>query len=196
MIRRTTEVFGRIDVLINNAAFGFYGTVENTPASVVREIFALNFEAALYAMQLVIPIMRAQHSGHIVNISSVAGKRGLPLSGIYSATKFALDGLTQSLRLELRDSGIDVTTINPAATKTEFFDHIRQGDVSGPFKPMGRVLPAAAVARDIVEVIRKPKIEVYPYRLSRAMAWANALAPSLLDKLMMPYLRERLRGKA
>jgi short-subunit dehydrogenase len=195
MIRRTCNAFERIDVLINNAAFGFYGPVEHTPRAVVEEIFAVNFEAALYAIQQVIPIMRAQGSGHIINISSVAGKRGLPLSGIYSATKFALDGLTQALRLELKHCGIDVTLVNPAATETEFFHHARSGDVSGPLKPMGRVLPASAVAKDIVNAIRQPKVEVYPYRISRVMAWANALAPSLLDKLMMPYLRDRLRNR-
>jgi short-subunit dehydrogenase len=195
MVRRTCDAFARIDVLINNAAFGFYGTVEHTPRPVVEEIFAVNFQAALYGIQQVIPVMRAQGSGHIINISSVAGKRGLPLSGIYCATKFALDGLTQALRLELKDCGIDVTLVNPAATETEFFRHVRSGDVSGPLKPMGRVLPASAVAKDIVNAIRHPKVEVYPYVISRVMVWANALAPSLLDKLMMPYLRERLRNR-
>src|SRR4029077_20351281 len=101
--------YGRIDVLINNAGFGFFGTVESTPPSVVREIFALNFDAPLYASQLVISIMRAQGNGHILNIASVAGKRGLPLSAVYSATKFALDGLTQGLRLEVKAAGIDVS---------------------------------------------------------------------------------------
>ncbi len=195
MIRRTKEEFGRVDVLINNAAFGFYGSVESTPASVIDEIFALNFEAALLAIQLVIPIMRSQRGGQIINISSVAGKRGMPLSAIYSATKFALDGLTQALRLELKESGIDVTLINPAGTETEFFAHVRHGDVTGPFKPMGRILSASAVARSIVDAIRKPKVEVYPYGISRALVWANALAPSLLDKLMMPYLRDRMRAR-
>src|SRR5215471_9837276 len=143
MIAETRERFGRIDVLINNAAFGFFGSIEKTPASVVREIFALNFEAALHAIQLVIPIMRQQGSGHIINVSSVAGKRGIPLSAIYCATKFALDGLTQSLRLELKDSGIDVSLINPATTATEFAEHVRHVGVAGRFKPIGYIQPAA-----------------------------------------------------
>ena len=195
MIGETYARFGKIDVLINNAAFGFFGSVEKTPSSVVREIFALNFEAALYAIQLAIPIMREQGSGHIINISSVAGKRGLPLSGIYCATKFALDGITQSLRLELQDSGIDVSLINPAATDTEFSERVRRADVAGKFKAMGYVQPASTVARAIVECIRKPKIEVYPYRVSRAFAWLNVIAPSILDKVMIPYLRDRIARK-
>src|SRR6185436_11775522 len=90
MISSTREQLGRIDVLINNAGFGYLGTVEETPPSVVREIFDLNFEAPLRASQLVIPIMKAQGGGHIINVSSVVGRRGLPLNGIYCATKFAL----------------------------------------------------------------------------------------------------------
>ena len=147
VISETVAQFGRIDVLINNAGFGFFGTVEKTPASVVQEIFALNFEAALYAMQLAIPVMRKQGSGHIINVSSVAGKRGLPLSGIYCATKFALDGITQSLRLEVRDAGIDVSLINPASTRTEFAEHVRGGNVTRGFKPIGHVQPANLVAQ-------------------------------------------------
>jgi short-subunit dehydrogenase len=195
MVRETVETFGRIDVLINNAGFGFYGTVEKTPPPVVDEIFALNFKAPLYASQLAIPVMRAQGNGHIINISSVAGKRGLPLSGVYSATKFALDGLTQSMRLELKDTGIHVSIINPAATRTPFFAHSRRGDVGGEFKPIGHVQPAEAVAAAIVACIRRPAVEIYPYRSSRAVVWFNAIAPSLVDRLMTPYFRERLRAK-
>lgn len=196
MIRSTKENFGRIDVLINNAGFGFFGTVENTPASVVREIFDLNFAAPLLASQLVIPIMRAQGSGHIINVSSVAGKRGLPLSGIYCATKFALNGISEALRLELKDSGIDVSIINPAATHTEFFEHIRRGDVSGNFKPIGYVQPAEKVAEAIVNCIKHPKPEVYPYGISRLVAVVNSIAPGLVDKVMIKYFRERIRAKS
>ena len=195
MIAETGDRFGRIDILINNAAFGFFGTVEHTPPDVVRDIFDVNFDAPLFAMQLVVPIMREQGSGHIINISSVAGKRGLPLSGIYSATKFALDAITQALRLELKDSGIDVSIINPAATDTSFADNIRRSDVGGRFKPLGHMQSSEKVAQVIVDCVRNPKIEVYPYRVSRIFAWLNVIAPSLLDKIMLPYMRDRLRAK-
>jgi short-subunit dehydrogenase len=195
MIHSTQDRFGRIDVLINNAAFGFYGSVENTPADLVREIFDLNFEAALIACQLVIPMMRDQGSGHIINVSSVAGKRGLPLSGIYCATKFALHGISEALRVELRGSGIDVSIINPAATQTEFGDNIRYGDVRQKFKAIGRIQSAEEVAAAIVQCIKQPKAEVYPYRISRLLVWANAVAPALVDKVMTRFLRERLGAK-
>jgi len=192
MIAAAHDRFGRIDVLINNAGFGFYGRVESTSRPLVREIFAVNFEAPLYAIQIVVPMMKAQGSGHIINISSVAGRRGLPLSGIYSATKFALEGLSESLRLELRDSGIDVSVINPASTRTEFAESIRRGDATGVFKSIGRVQSAEAVAQSIVRCIRNPKIQVYPYGITRLLVWVNAIAPSLVDRLIMPYMRDRM----
>src|SRR5207253_5127403 len=133
------ERFGRIDGLINNAGFGYLGSVESTSPEVVREIFDLNFEAPLLASQLAIPIMRGQGGGHIINVSSIVGKRGLPLSGIYCATKFALNGISESLRIELKSSNIDVSIINPAATQTEFGEHVRYGDVKTRFKSLGRI---------------------------------------------------------
>jgi short-subunit dehydrogenase len=196
MIQTTHARSGTIDVLINNAGFGYFGTVEHTPPAIVREIFDLNFEAPLIASQLAIPIMRSQGSGHIINVSSVAGKRGLPLSGIYCATKFALNGISETLRLELTASGIDVSIINPAATYSEFQEHIRQGDVFGKFKSIGHVQRAEEVADAIVRCIKRPVAEVYPYRKGRILAWVNAIAPSLVDKIMARYLRERLQASS
>jgi short-subunit dehydrogenase len=195
MIRAALGRFGRIDVLINNAAFGFYGSVESTSPEVVREIFDLNFEAPLVACQLAIPLMRSQGSGHIINVSSVAGKRGLPLTGIYCATKFALHGISESLRIELKGSGIDVSIINPAATRTEFGDNVRYGDVTAQFRAMGRIQSAEQVAAAIVRCIKEPKVEVYPYRVSRLLAWANAMAPSLVDKIMARVYRGRIPAR-
>src|SRR5436305_8989718 len=139
MIRLTVEQYGRIDVLINNAGFGFQGSVENTPPQVVREIFDLNFDAALLACQLAVPIMRKQGGGHIINVSSIVGRRAIPLSGIYCATKFALNGISEALRIELKDSNIDVSIVSPAATKTEFGDQVRHGDMNAKFKAVGYV---------------------------------------------------------
>jgi short-subunit dehydrogenase len=196
MIHSTRDQFGRIDVLINNAAFGFYGTVENTPPAVVREIFDLNFEAPLLACQLAIPIMRAQGTGHIINVSSIAGKRGLPMTGIYCATKFALQGISETLRIELKGSGIDVSIINPAATETEFGDNVRRADAAVKFKAMGHIQSAEEVAATIVRCIREPKVEVYPYGRSRLLVWANAIAPSLVDIVIARFFRDRIPVRA
>ena len=196
MIHSSRDQLGRIDILINNAAFGFYGSVENTPQAVVREIFDLNFEAPLLACQLAIPIMRSEGGGHIINISSVAGKRGLPMTGIYCATKFALHGLSEALRVEVKDMGIDVSIINPAATDTEFGDNVRRMEAAAKFKAVGHIQSAEEVAAAIVGCIRDPKTEVYPYRKSRALVWANAISPSLVDKIMARFFRSRMPAPA
>jgi len=193
MIATTREEFGRIDILINNAGFGYLGTVEETPAAVVREIFTLNFEAPLLASQLVIPIMKAQGGGHIINVSSVVGRRGLPLNGIYCATKFALQGISESLRLEVKDAGIDVSIVSPAATESEFGENVRRGRIQAKFKPTGSVQSAEEVARAIVECIRHPKLEVYPNRSSRLLTWASVLSPAIVDRVLANYYKERFR---
>ena len=194
MVAATRDRFGRLDVLINNAGFGYWGTVEETPPAVVREIFDLNFEAPLLASQLAIPIMRAQGGGHIINVSSVVGRRGLPLSGIYCATKFALQGISESLRLEVRHAGIDVTVVNPAATHSEFGEHVRYGKVKHRFKSTGRIQTAEEVAEAIVRCIRTPKLEVYPNVTSRIVTWISALSPAIMDRILTNYFKDRLRA--
>jgi short-subunit dehydrogenase len=192
MVRVARDKLGRIDVLINNAGFGYFGTVEETPSELIHEIFALNFEAPVLASQLVIPTMRQQGGGHIINISSVAGKRGVPLAGVYSATKFALNGVSESLRIELHNSNIHVSIINPAATRTEFGDVIRKGDATTSYRSMGPSQSAEQVAASIVRCIERPKIEVYPFWAGRLIACINAIAPSIVDAVILRSARGRM----
>ena len=108
-------------MLINNAGVGYFGTVEQMPRELMDKILALNFVAPVLATQRVLPIMKAHRSGHIINVSSIAGKRGLPLSGIYCATKFALGGISEALRVELKDAGIHVSLVYPVADSDPVF---------------------------------------------------------------------------
>jgi short-subunit dehydrogenase len=192
MVKAAHEKLGRIDVLINNAGFGYFGTIEHTPPELIREIFALNFEAPVLASQLVIPIMRKQGGGHIINISSVAGKRGVPLAGVYSATKFALNGVSESLRIELHNSNIHVSIINPAATRTEFGDVIRREDPTKSYRAIGPSQSAEHVAASIVRCIERPKIEVYPFWAGWLVACINTIAPSIVDAVILRSARGRL----
>jgi short-subunit dehydrogenase len=111
---------GRIDVLVNNAGYGSYGALEDVPMSEARYQFDVNIFGLARLSQLVLPHMRAQSSGYIVNISSVGGKIYEPLGSWYHATKFAVEGLSDSLRLELRPFGINVVVIEPGAIATEW----------------------------------------------------------------------------
>jgi len=111
---------GQIDVLVNNAGYGSYGALEDVPLSEGRAQFDVNLFGLARLTQLVLPHMRAQHGGRIVNISSMGGKMHEPLGSWYHATKFAVEGLSDSLRAELRPFGIDVVIIEPGAIRTEW----------------------------------------------------------------------------
>lgn len=111
---------GRIDVLVNNAGYGSYGALEDVPLEEARRQFEVNVFGLARMTQLVLPTMRAQASGTIVNVSSIAGKVHEPLGSWYHATKFAVEGLSDSLRLELKPFGIRVVIIEPGAIRTEW----------------------------------------------------------------------------
>ncbi len=111
---------GRLDVLINNAGYGSYGAVEDVPMDEARRQFEVNVFGATRLCQLALPMMRAQKSGKIVNVTSIGGKFGMPFGAWYHATKFALEGLSDSLRLETKPFGIDVIVIEPGAIRTEW----------------------------------------------------------------------------
>ena len=116
---------GRIDVLVNNAGWGIWGTGEDVSLEEFREQFETNFFSVVRMIQKVAPIMREQGSGNIVNISSVAGRIGLPASTAYVSSKFAIEGLSESLRYELGQFGVNVIIIEPGVIKTNFFDSMR-----------------------------------------------------------------------
>lgn len=124
---------GRIDVLVNNAGYGSFGALEDVPLEEARKQFDVNIFGLARMIQLVLPTMRAQASGTIVNISSIGGKVYEPLGSWYHSTKFAVEGLSDSLRLELKQFGIDVVIIEPGAIRTEWNSISRESlmEVSG-----------------------------------------------------------------
>ncbi len=119
-IDQAVEHFGQIDVVINNAGFGMIGAVEEFSEKEVLDQFNTNFFGALWTMQEALPYMRAQKSGHIINISSVAGFVGYPGSSLYAASKHALEGLSQGLAKEVESFGIHITMVNPGPFRTHF----------------------------------------------------------------------------
>ena len=116
----TLEQLGRIDVLINNAGYTMQGAVEEVSDEQTRQVFDVNVFGVLRMIRAVVPHMRKQQSGRIINISSIAGKLATPANGTYSATKFALEALSDALRLEVEPFGIQVVVIEPGAIKTHF----------------------------------------------------------------------------
>jgi NAD(P)-dependent dehydrogenase (short-subunit alcohol dehydrogenase family) len=114
--------FGRIDVLINNAGYGLLGAVEESSAQEVENIYRTNVFGLLNVTRAVLPSMRKQQFGHIINISSIGGYSSFPGWGIYSSTKFAVEGITESLHGELAPLGIHATVVEPGFFRTDFLD--------------------------------------------------------------------------
>jgi short-subunit dehydrogenase len=119
-IKKIIESEKRIDVLVNNAGYGSFGALEDVPISEAKYQFEVNIFGLARLTQLVLPYMRKQQSGKIVNISSMGGKFGEPHGAWYHATKFAVEGLSDSLRMELKQFNIDVVIIEPGAIKSEW----------------------------------------------------------------------------
>ena len=122
VIKKIVSDCGRIDVLINNAGYGQFGCTEDVSVNDFRKQFETNFFSIVKIIQEISPIMRKQKSGNIINISSVAGRMGLPGSPAYISSKFALEGLGECLRYELGQFGIKTTLIEPGVIKTNFFE--------------------------------------------------------------------------
>ncbi|RUR17703.1 SDR family NAD(P)-dependent oxidoreductase [Legionella sp. km535] len=114
---------GRLDVLINNAGYGQAGALEDISRSVIRQQFETNVFGLLELTNLAVPVMRKQGSGRIINISSILGIISMPMRGAYNASKYAVEGLSDTLRLELKSSGIDVICIEPGPIDSRFRDN-------------------------------------------------------------------------
>ncbi len=136
-ISKILSVEGKIDVIINNAGFGIAGSIEDTSIEEAKSIFETNLFGVLRVCQAVLPKMREMGQGTIINISSLGGRIGLPYQGLYSATKFAVEGLSESLRMEVRQFGIGVTLIEPGDMRTNFTDNRRYTKGSMDSSPYG-----------------------------------------------------------
>jgi NADP-dependent 3-hydroxy acid dehydrogenase YdfG len=196
---------GRLDVLVNNAGYGSYGALEDVPLDEARRQFDVNVFGLARLCQLVLPIMRAQKSGKIVNITSIGGKIWEPLGSWYHATKFAVEGLSDCLRTEVESFGIDVIIIEPGAIRTEWAgiarDGLLQTSGSGAYaeqaKGHARLLAAAdtssltspptVVANTIVRAVgaRRPKTRYATGGGARTILFLRKILPDrMFDRLM------------
>lgn len=137
-INSITETEGRIDVLVNNAGYGHFGTIEDSSIEVGRAQYEVNVFGLARMCQLVIPHMRKQKFGKIVNVSSIGGKITTPFGGWYQSTKYAVESLSDAMRMELKQFGIDVIIIEPGGTESEWADHATNALLkisgNGPYK--------------------------------------------------------------
>ncbi|MGE3956578.1 MAG: SDR family NAD(P)-dependent oxidoreductase [Vicinamibacterales bacterium] len=192
LVDGTVREFGRLDVMMCNAGFGIYGELDRVTPDQMRQIMDVNFNGTFLAARAALPQFRAQGSGHLIIVSSIVGRRGIPFMGPYAATKFAQVGLAECLRAELAGSGIHVSVVYPISTETEFHGVMTRHSgfatrASGP-----RQSPDV-VAQAIARAIRTPVPEIYPYRLSKGLSVLAVLAPGLCDRLTTRWRREPLR---
>jgi NAD(P)-dependent dehydrogenase (short-subunit alcohol dehydrogenase family) len=121
-VKAAIERFGRIDVLVNNAGYGVIGAVEETSGDDVRRLYETNVFGLLSVTRAVLPLLRTQRSGHVINLSSVGGYQSGPGFGVYCSTKFAVEGISEALHAELAPLGIAVTVVEPGYFRTEFLE--------------------------------------------------------------------------
>ncbi|MGF1559575.1 MAG: SDR family oxidoreductase [Flavobacteriaceae bacterium] len=198
---------GRVDILINNAGVGITGAIEETPHEEIQKAFDTNFNGALHVIKAVMPIMRKQKSGLIINITSIAGYMGLPYRGIYSATKGALALVTEALRMEVKNFGVHITNLAPG----DFATNIAAGRYHAPVLKSSPYASSYAstlneinegvnegqdpvlVAKKVLKIIsaKKPKVH---YKVGtftqRFSLWLKALLPDkLFEKLLLKHYK-------
>ncbi len=158
LVERTLENYSRIDVLFNNAGFGHMGWLEKLDLEAdIEAQLQVNLHGAIRTAKAVIPTMIAQRSGHIINMSSIAGYIATPTYSIYAATKFGLRGFTDALRREMHHYNIHVSGIYPGAVKTEFIEHMGSERKSGFKTPTWLVLTSEDVARAVWKLNQHPR---------------------------------------
>jgi short-subunit dehydrogenase len=183
LVTRVLDAFDSIDIVINNAGVGLAGPVAELNPDDLRTVLAVNLFGPVYLTQAALPHMHRRGRGQLIYVSSVVGLRALPYLGGYAATKAALDRLVESLRVELRGSGIAVTLVRPGTTRTAFREH-RLGGGRERRRINARAATPEQVARVILKAaIREPRVAYVSWR-DRLMTLISLLAPGITDWLL------------
>ncbi len=159
LVRRAEEEFGGVDILVNNAGVMLLSKVEKGLSDQWRQMFDVNVLGLLYATDAAIEAMRRRGGGHLVNVSSVAGRKTRPASGIYSGTKFAVNAISEALRQELLEDKIRVTMVEPGAVETELTNHITDEEAQQGAAALKQldILQAEDIANAIAYAVTQPE---------------------------------------
>ncbi|RPJ28521.1 MAG: SDR family NAD(P)-dependent oxidoreductase [Chloroflexi bacterium] len=184
MVREVLVRWGRVDILVSNAGEYIQAPIVDLDPADIQRSFDVNFFGGVYCIKAVLPPMLAQKSGHIVFVTSMDGKIGLPGDAPYVSAKFALTGFCEVLRQEVRENGISVTNVLPGRVDTPMIDHLKFSWMSAKISP-------EEVAYAILDGIRRRKpIMILPPQ-ARLLYYVNVFAPSLSDRLARAF---RLEG--
>ena len=196
LVDRAVDELGRLDVMVNNAGFGHFGRVWEIDTADMRAIFDVNFFGLFFGCKAAAPVMMRQRSGHIFNVSSVIGKRGSPFNGAYCATKFAICGLSDSMRVEIAPHNVRVTTVCPALTETEFSSAVRGGQARSKSEYLSRArkMPARKVGQKIASTVGQNRPELVFTVGGKFLAVLAALWPRPADAIMAYYRNDLIRA--
>lgn len=186
LISTCVQSFGGCDILINCAGIGAMGRYDEADEQRLRQIFEVNFFAAAALMRGVLPELKKSDDGLIVNINSVLGHFAPPLKSEYCATKFALRGLSDSIRSELSGQGIELLNVCPSTTDSEFFDAAIEDETGKDWKKRGAMHPSTVAEKTIVAMERR-KREIVLSTGGQFFVWLNKLAPGLAGRLLSRY---------
>ena len=202
-VKQVVEETGRIDVLVNNAGYGSYGALEDVPIDEGRRQFEVNVFGAARMMQLVLPHMRTQGSGTVVNVSSMGGRIYTPFGGWYHGTKFALEAISDCLRIESRPFGINVVIVEPGSIDTEWSgiaaEQLEAASGEGPYAAQARAMvkllnenrrksPPSVIADVIAKAVtaRRPRTRYVAGYGARPLITARRLLPDrVFDHLIV-----------
>ena len=190
LVQRTIARFGRLDVMVCNAGIGYHGPLDDTPTDAMRRVVDVNLMGTLYAARAALVAMRRQNRGHIIAVSSIAGRRGIGGSSVYSATKAAQIGLVEALRAEFTGTPLRASLVYPVSTETEFHEAIAR-DFGHAIAGIGPKQSADRVADAIVSCMISPRAEVYPYRKAWLLAVLSVVAPAQADRFIRKFGRRR-----
>jgi short-subunit dehydrogenase len=189
-VATAVERFGRLDVMLCNAGFGVAGAIDDITPAQMQKLVDVNYMGTFYAARAALRVFRQQNRGHLIVVSSIVGKRGVPYMGAYAATKFAQVGMAECLRAEVAGSPIHVSVVYPVSTESEFFDVMSRETGTTITRAFGPRQETAVVADAIARAIDRPVAEVYPHAKSRALVWFNALAPGYCDRIVKRFGRQ------
>ena len=182
MVAQTIERFGRVDVLINNAAVGMKGSIISSPLDQYEQMMQTNVYGALYCIRAVYPHMKKQGCGSIVNVSSIAGLKGFYTCGLYASTKFALNGMTESLAESALRDHIHVALICPGKVETAFDDNLLYFEGTRSTEASG--IEAIDVSRAILKAVEKKKRLVVIGKKCLPLYLLNRMSPGLTNFLI------------
>ena len=187
LVKTTIDQYGRIDILFNNAGFGRLDWLETLdPIQDIERQIAVDLLGVIWTARAVLPQMYQQRSGHIINMSSIAGWAAPPLYSIYSAAKFGIRGFTEALRREAAPMGINVSAIYPGSSPTEFQKYIGENKAKKRFStPQWLRVTPEEVARGVVNLAKRPRRSLFLPRIMGLSVFINSHFPGMSDRAQM-----------